>query len=41
MKLFVPTPLRIVARIAWILAMLSAVVVMTQTASTPFVYGAF
>ena len=33
--------IRLAVRIGWNLAMLAAVVVMTQKANAPFVYGAF
>ena len=33
--------LRVALRILWVLAMLSAVVVMTQQSNAPFVYGGF
>lgn len=41
MRISIPRSVRFVVRIGTILAMLSAVVVMTQTANAPFVYGAF
>lgn len=41
MKLPIPRSVRLLVRIGTILAMLSAVVVMTQKANAPFVYGAF
>jgi hypothetical protein len=41
MKLRGSGTLRVCLRVGWILTMLGAVVVMTQTANVPFVYGAF
>jgi hypothetical protein len=41
MKFGVSGVLSICVRVGWILTMLGAVVIMTQTANAPFVYGGF
>lgn len=41
MRNALPNSIRLVVRVGWILTMLAAVVVMTQKANAPFVYGAF